>query len=274
MPVVDVVQTIEDEPQVGRHPVHRRSRAALATIYFRDGKVIDAEAGPLVAEDAVYRLLTWSEGDFEVVFRTVRRRDVIQIGSQALLMEGMRRLDEWTRLLEQMPSLTTHVDVNLDQLAAKLGEIPDECNRLLRLIDGKRSMMAVVDACDLGDLEALQALAQLRAQGLLLEVEAPPSEELERPKMSLEDVVASARNEESGPLAMPRWSPLRRAAPGSRPRCRSAPTRWAPCPGSCRVRCRVRSPDGCARCRLRRTCCLRSKRPRPRVPPLRPAARR
>ncbi|HRC57611.1 MAG TPA: DUF4388 domain-containing protein, partial [Kofleriaceae bacterium] len=207
MPVVDVIQTIEVSRKSGViHFIGERNHQAA--IYFRDGKVIDAEAGPLTAEDAVYRLLTWSEGDFEVVFRTVRRREVIQIGSQALLMEGMRRLDEWTRLLEQLPPLSTHMDLKLDQLAKKLGEIPDESNRLLRLIDGKRSLMAVIDACDLGDLEALQAIAQLHGQGLLVEVEASAAEEDEgRPRLSLESVVARARGEESGPFSVPSTTP-------------------------------------------------------------------
>jgi len=207
MPVVDVIQTIEVSRKSGViHFVGERNRQAA--IYFRDGKVIDAEAGPLTAENAVYRLLTWSEGDFEVVFRTVRRREVIEIGSQALLMEGMRRLDEWTRLLEQLPPLATHVDLKLELLASKLGEIPDESNRLLRLIDGRRSLMAVIDACDLGDLEALQAIAQLHAQKLLVEVEAAAQEEEEsRPTLSLETVVARARSEESGPNVVPKVTP-------------------------------------------------------------------
>ena len=111
MPVVDVIQTIE---------VSRKSgviqfvgdRGRQAAIYFRDGRVIDAEAGALQGEDAVYRLLTWSEGEFEVVFRTVRRREVIAMSSQGLLMEGMRRLDEWSRLLEQLPALTHRFEVD------------------------------------------------------------------------------------------------------------------------------------------------------------------
>ena len=212
MPVVDVIQTIEVSRKSGViHFVGERNRQAA--IYFRDGKVIDAEAGPLAAEDAVYRLLTWSEGDFEVVFRTVRRREVIEIGSQALLMEGMRRLDEWTRLLEQLPPLSTHVDLKLELLAKKLGEIPDESNRLLRLIDGKRSLMSIIDGCDLGDLEALQAIAQLSAQGLLVEVEGASMEDEERAKLSLDTVVARARGEESGPFSVPAAS-VTPTAPG------------------------------------------------------------
>ena len=105
MPVVDVIQTIEVSRKSGVIQFSAED-GRQATIYFRDGKVIDAEAGTLQGEDAVYRLLTWNEGEFEVVFRTVRRQESIDSSTQALLMEGMRRLDEWGRLLEQLPPLT------------------------------------------------------------------------------------------------------------------------------------------------------------------------
>jgi DNA-binding response OmpR family regulator len=169
MPVVDVIQTIEISRKSGviQFVGEREQQAA---IYFRDGKVIDAEAGALQGEDAVYRLLTWSDGDFEVMFRTVRRREVITVSSQGLLMEGMRRLDEWTLLLEQLPSLQAKFEVDTDELVARLGDIPDGNNRILRLIDGKRSLLEIIDACDIGDLECLQVIARLYFEGLLVDV--------------------------------------------------------------------------------------------------------
>ena len=171
MPVVDVIQTIEVSRKSGviQFVGERDQQAA---IYFRDGKVIDAEAGALQGEDAVYRLLTWSDGDFEVMFRTVRRREVVTVSSQGLLMEGMRRLDEWTLLLEQLPSLRAKFEVDTDELIARLGDIPDSNNRILRLIDGKRSLLEIIDACDIGDLECLQVIARLYFEGLLVDVSA------------------------------------------------------------------------------------------------------
>ncbi len=170
MPVVDVIQTIE---------ISRKSGVIQFTgdggrqgaIYFRDGKVIDAEADALQGEDAVYRLLTWSDGEFEVVFRTVRRRDAITTSSQGLLMEGMRRLDEWTRLLEQLPPLTHRFEVDTVELVTRLGEVPDDNNLILRLIDGKRTLHEVIDACEFGDLECLQAISRLFFEGLLLDLD-------------------------------------------------------------------------------------------------------
>ncbi|HET9988606.1 MAG TPA: DUF4388 domain-containing protein, partial [Kofleriaceae bacterium] len=170
MPVVDVIQTIEVSRKSGVIQFVA-DRHRTAAIYFRDGKVIDAEAGSLQGEDAVYRLLTWSEGEFEVVFRTVRRREVISTSSQGLLMEGMRRLDEWSRLLEQLPPLTHRFEIDTPELAGRLGEVPDDNNPILRVIDGKRSLLEVIDASDFGDLECLQAISRLYFEGLLVDLD-------------------------------------------------------------------------------------------------------
>ncbi len=169
MPVVDLIQTIEISRKAGL--IYFTGEAGKqAAIYFRDGKVIDAEAGPLQGEDAVYRLLTWNEGEFEVVFRTVRRREVIAVSSQALLMEGMRRLDEWGRLSEQLPGLDIRFEIDARELTNRLGDVPDEHNAILRLFDGRRTVMEVIDASDYGDLECLEVIAKLFFEGLLVEL--------------------------------------------------------------------------------------------------------
>lgn len=192
MPVVDVIQTIE---------VSRKSgviqfvgdRGRQATIYFRDGNVIDAESGTLQGEDAVYRLLTWNEGEFEVVFRTVRRRRVIETSSQGLLMEGMRRLDEWSRLLDSLPPVTHRFEVDAGELSRRLGDVPDDNNGILRLIDGKRTLLEVIDASDVGDLECLQAISRLYFEDMLMDLDhdAPVRRDTGRP-MPLVEVESSS----------------------------------------------------------------------------------
>ncbi len=186
MGVVDLIQTIELSRKSGVIQFHAEGGAddgKIAAIYFRDGKVIDSELGSLQGEDAVYRLLTWNDGDFEVVFRTVRRREVIEMSTQGLLMEGMRRLDEWGRLLEQLPQLDARFEVDVKELSSRLGEVPDEHNAILKLFDGRRTLMEVIDASSYGDLETLEVIAKLYFEGLLGEVAAtaprpkPPTEE-------------------------------------------------------------------------------------------------
>ncbi|HEX8114874.1 MAG TPA: DUF4388 domain-containing protein, partial [Kofleriaceae bacterium] len=207
MPVVDVIQTIEISRKSGVIQfVGERGRQAA--IYFRDGRVIDAEAGSLQGEDAVYRLLTWSEGEFEVVFRTVRRREVITMSSQALLMEGMRRLDEWSRLFEQLPPLTHRFEVDTIELAARLGDVPDDNNRILRLVDGKRTLLEVIDASDIGDLECMQAISRLYFEELLIDLDhglepgkAPRRDTGKHVAVVEADGPAAGHDETSGPVA-------------------------------------------------------------------------
>jgi len=171
MAVVDLIQTIEISRKSGvlhfTHPDGKRG-----AIYFRNGKVIDAELGRLGGEDAVYRLLVWNEGEFEVEFKNVRRKDVIELSSQGLLMEGMRRVDEWGRLCEQLPPLETVFEVDYRELAERLAEIPDEINGILRLFDGRRTLMQVVDDCDFADLEALNVVSKLYFEGLIYDASA------------------------------------------------------------------------------------------------------
>lgn len=186
MGVVDLLQTFE----VGRKSGVARiqSNQQEARCYFRDGKVVDAELGPLRGEEAVYRSLIWNSGSFEVELRPVSNTDVIATTTQGLLMEGMRRVDEWGRLLEQLPPLSTAFRIDHDQLAQRLNEIPDELNGILRLFDGKRTLMEVVDQSPFEDLSTLSTVTKLYFEGLLVLTEPngtgrssslpPPGEEI------------------------------------------------------------------------------------------------
>ncbi|HRI66309.1 MAG TPA: response regulator [Polyangium sp.] len=174
MGVVDLLQTFEVSRKAGI--VHIHNNGQDAHIYFRDGKVIDAVMGRLAGEEAVYRVLLWSEGNFEVEFCKVDVPEVIGSSTQGLLMEGMRRMDEWGRLCESLPSLHTVFEVNAEILVERLNEIPDELNGILRLFDGKRNLMAVVDASPFEDLSTLSTISKLYFEGLLLPSE-PPSDQ-------------------------------------------------------------------------------------------------
>ncbi len=173
MGVVDLLQTFEVSRKAGI--VHIRNNNQEAHIYFRDGKVIDAVLGRLAGEEAVYRVLLWSEGNFEVEFCKVDMPDTIGSSTQGLLMEGMRRMDEWGKLCESIPPLNTIFEVNADALVERLNEIPDELNGILRLFDGKRDITAVVDASPFEDLSTLSTISKLYFEGLLMPCE-PASE--------------------------------------------------------------------------------------------------
>lgn len=179
MGVVDLVQTFEIGRKTG---VIKLEGERTGTVYFKEGRVIDAELGRLRGENAFYRMLNTFEGQFEVSFTPVDRAERIEVSTQGLLMEGMRRLDEWGRMLEQLPPLETVFELDYDSLAERLAEIPDEVNGLLRLFDGRRSLARVVDDSDFEDLAALGIISKLYFEGLIRETGAPPPAPGERVK--------------------------------------------------------------------------------------------
>lgn len=176
MTVVDLLQTFEISRKSGSITFKGGSR--LGYVWFKDGKVIDAEVGSLRGEEAVYRLLVWSEADFEVDFGPLDKDDVVEVQTSALVMEGMRRADEWGRLVEQLPDLSAVFEVDHERLLDRLSEIPDELNGILRLLDGRRSLAEVVDESPFEDLSTLATLSKLYFESLLMPVTEPVPERI------------------------------------------------------------------------------------------------
>src|SRR5580698_3510672 len=207
MAVVDLLQTFEVSRKSG--VVHLSTGTQKAKIYFRDGKIVDAEVSHLRGEEAVYRTLIWNEAEFEVEFFAVKNEDIIGTSTQGILMEGMRRVDEWGRLLEQLPSLATIFEIDHSELLERLSEIPDELNGILRLFDGKRSLIQVVDESPFEDLSTLSTLSKLYFEGLLVaktRVSLPPGSRDGDP-VSLREVVDDASGTEDPAGALPPGGP-------------------------------------------------------------------
>ncbi|MEB2314337.1 MAG: response regulator [Polyangiaceae bacterium] len=243
MGVVDILQTFEVSRKSGVASITDGRRDAR--IYFRDGKVVDAELGRLHGEEAVYRTLVWSAGDFEVEFRPVQNEDIIPTSTQGLLMEGMRRLDEWGRLLEQLPPLATIFEIDHEQLVERLNEIPDELNGILRLFDGKRSLLEVVDESPFEDLSTLSTVTKLFFEGLLVVSEASPpvaeGHEHDEVVPSIEPPDAAPRSQDTADEIVPGGQT------GSEPKLSAAapaPARVEPAPASWRPNAPLLSPAG------------------------------
>ncbi len=185
MGVVDLVQTFEVGRKTGKVSIEGEH---TGTIFFRDGRVVDAELGKLLGENAFYRMLNTFEGKFDVQFEPVDRPDRIEVSTQGLLLEGMRRLDEWGRMLEQLPALDTVFEIDYRHLAERLSEIPDEVNALLRLFDGRRTLARVVEDSNFEDLAALGIICKLYFEGLIRELGSiPPEGEADAPRPAFEE---------------------------------------------------------------------------------------
>ena len=170
MSVVDLLQTIDVSRKSGVLTLISTDGQA-GMISFDSGAVINATVEELIGEDAVYRHLLWRDGTFDLEFRRVSLSErTVHRTTQALLMEGMRRLDEWSRLSELLPSFDAVLEVDPEMLRERLRDMPDDQNEMVRLIDGKKSVGELLRAHGGDHVEALRKVVDLYFEGMVREV--------------------------------------------------------------------------------------------------------
>lgn len=74
-----------------------RSGRETCKLYFTQGQVTHAQCVPLKGNEAVFEVLTWSEGKWEVDFARTSSERTTTMSTQGLLMEGLRLLEDANR---------------------------------------------------------------------------------------------------------------------------------------------------------------------------------
>jgi CheY-like chemotaxis protein len=98
MNVIDLVQSLD----LG----HKTCKLVLSNngdrceIFFADGQINHAAYGPLKGDEAVYKVLAWTAGNFQIEFNVHSSEQSTSHSTQGLLMEGLRLLDEAGREAE------------------------------------------------------------------------------------------------------------------------------------------------------------------------------
>jgi CheY-like chemotaxis protein len=99
MNVMDLLQSLE----MG----HKNCELTLTNandkcqMYFNDGQINHAVYGSVQGDDAVYKVLAWTGGNFQLDFNGRSDKQTCTRSTQGLLMEGLRLLDEANRDAEE-----------------------------------------------------------------------------------------------------------------------------------------------------------------------------
>ena len=119
-------------------------------------------------EEAVFSLFAWTVGTFtfEAGVRPDDDGDRERINPENLLLEGARRIDEWSLIEKKIPSFDLVFALDRNALANESLSFTEAQRRLLPLVDGTRDAREVIDASGLSDFEAGQALFGLITAGL------------------------------------------------------------------------------------------------------------
>jgi CheY-like chemotaxis protein len=169
IPLPDLLQLFHLNRRTGALELVRRDgsgREERGRLLLRDGNVVQGQVGTVEGEKALYRLLTWRQGSFAFSEIPVPGPARIQSPTRALLMEGMRQLDEWERLVGELPPLDAEIT-----LTVKSSELPHIVHPLtqevLLLLELYVGVQDVVDHCSYPDYQVLRTLHTLAERGIV-----------------------------------------------------------------------------------------------------------
>ncbi len=161
-----------DALETARRATRRATEAALGDALLEAGAVTEehlAEARRYVAEDDLFDLFRWSEGQFEF------HADDLQLSGPfaslsfdvgAVAMEAARRIDE-APLLEAVVPLGEVLMAGAPESAPREGEAKQDMLRLYAAANGRRTVGNIVKEYHLGEFDTRKHLASLIECGAL-----------------------------------------------------------------------------------------------------------
>ena len=126
----------------------------------------------LQIESVVFELFSWKEGGFS--FSDGESGDfdgaaAVRVSTESLLMEGARRIDEWSRMADRVP------DAFVIPRLAPLGEEPHASIDLrpgewevLTMIDGERNLREIASILGVSEFEVARTVYGMTCTGLLV----------------------------------------------------------------------------------------------------------
>jgi hypothetical protein len=156
----------------------RRFGEILVALDLVTAREIDRQVR-LQIEAVVFELMAWSEGHFrfeEGLDEEALREAAAPLSTESLLMEGARRIDEWSRIADRVPNLSVIPDLaptDADH-PALLDLLPQEW-KVLSCIDGRIDLRAIAATVAMSEFDVARIVYGMVSTGVVV-LRQPPKE--------------------------------------------------------------------------------------------------
>jgi len=163
-------QQLDDAVAVEQREGHHVSQTLLAS-----GQVERTELERFVraqVEEAVYFMFTWRSGSFAFTssVRPKRQEFLVAINPEGLLLEGARRVDEWSLIEKKVPSLDLVFQIDRARLDGAPTLTPEQ-QQIVPLIDGTRDVHGIIERTGMTEFDVGKAIYGLITAGFAKLVE-------------------------------------------------------------------------------------------------------
>jgi hypothetical protein len=163
----ELVQLLNVSHKSGRLQVWRGTERV--DLFIVNGEVVRAisrrERGP----EVVYRVLGWRNGDFTFERSEEPVAREITQSTEALILEGMKRFDEWQRVEEEMPNMHVVLRQRAFAVNERYESLSPQAQSVLRLVDARRNVATIIRESGMEPVEALHGVTELLAEGIVEE---------------------------------------------------------------------------------------------------------
>ena len=181
----------EEDLSQARGLQQRGDKRKLGEILVSIGAIVREELERQIigqVEAIIFELLGWREGHFSFEDGDVpelRGRTVVRIPIEALLMEGARRIDEWSRIQRKIPhtGVIPYFQSVTDGEESRLDLLPIEWE-VLATVGSESSVAEIARLVNRSDFDVAKMIFGLESAGVLAVREAAPI----KTKISPEDI--------------------------------------------------------------------------------------
>jgi CheY-like chemotaxis protein len=169
--LLDAVELMVAAGRTGRVAVASGGRRR-GWVAVEDGLVVDAQAGPLRGAPALGRLFRWKLTRAEQLIEPIRDR-VMAVTPHDMCTALFQVRTAWPRLTRTLP-LEQVLAANFGAMGGPAPALSPRMQQVLRLFDGRRRVIDVLDDADIPDPETCRFVTELITSGLLIPCEPPP----------------------------------------------------------------------------------------------------
>jgi hypothetical protein len=163
----ELLQMLNVGNKTGKLTVSRAGERAV--LHVAAGRIARAVTNRDKGPEVVYQLLGWKAGEFSFERMDEPVLPNINESTEGLILEGMKRFDEWQQVESGMPNKHAILRQRISAVNRRFEELSPEAQIVLRLVDAERDVTTLIRESGLEPSDAARAVAELVSERIVEE---------------------------------------------------------------------------------------------------------
>jgi hypothetical protein len=161
--LLDLIQILESNKKTGILNLYRAREEGK--IWFYKGSIQKAEYRSFQPMEAILKMISWTEGDFSIIFDDNTYEKIIETDTPEILLKAIQYIDDRNRILDTLPDRS---EILLISPETEMGKFSEEKINFLRYFHGGNTIAGYLESFGHDDLFLLDVVSELVEKKVLL----------------------------------------------------------------------------------------------------------